>query len=159
MKEPESKKPSIVGSDIVFDCSHCGKSLVIDCRGAGLNIICPQCNSELEVPIPEGFDLADLDKAITSSVESDSTKIRIAQTGAGEEEAGESTAAGTPTDDGGGLASKLEEMRLRHEELSREHERLVKSIRNVASQVRDLHELVAGLERQIESSGPAARRP
>jgi uncharacterized Zn finger protein (UPF0148 family) len=36
--------------DILFDCKFCGKSLVIDRRGAGLMVRCPDCNNELEVP-------------------------------------------------------------------------------------------------------------
>ncbi len=39
--------------DILFDCKFCGKSLVIDRRGAGLMVRCPDCNNELEVPYPE----------------------------------------------------------------------------------------------------------
>ena len=30
-------------TDIVFECPHCGKSLSIDPRGAGLVIRCTQC--------------------------------------------------------------------------------------------------------------------
>lgn len=71
MNHAESKNPILEGHDILFECGHCGKSLSIDCRGAGLNVPCPQCGSELEVPIPEGFDLAELDKEISASAESD----------------------------------------------------------------------------------------
>jgi len=48
-------------TDIVFDCPHCGKSLVIDYRGAGLQITCSECGEDALVPIPEGMLLADLD--------------------------------------------------------------------------------------------------
>jgi len=48
-------------TDIVFDCPKCGKSLVIDYRGAGLQIACSQCGEQVLVPIPEGMHLADLD--------------------------------------------------------------------------------------------------
>ena len=48
-------------TDIVFDCPHCGKSLVIDYRGAGLQIDCTGCGQSVLVPIPEGMDLHDLD--------------------------------------------------------------------------------------------------
>ena len=37
-------------TDIVFDCPHCGKNLVIDYRGAGLQINCS-----------DGMELNDLD--------------------------------------------------------------------------------------------------
>jgi len=48
-------------TDIVFDCPHCGKSLAIDYRGAGLSIPCSDCGKVVEVPIPDGMELADID--------------------------------------------------------------------------------------------------
>lgn len=48
-------------TDIVFDCPHCGKTLVIDYRGAGLQITCSECGEPTLVPIPEGMELHDLD--------------------------------------------------------------------------------------------------
>jgi len=48
-------------TDIVFDCPQCGKSLVIDYRGAGLQINCSECGEPVLVPIPDGMQLADLD--------------------------------------------------------------------------------------------------
>ena len=48
-------------TDIVFDCPHCGKSLVIDYRGAGLQIKCSECGETVLVPIPDGMELNDLD--------------------------------------------------------------------------------------------------
>ena len=48
-------------TDIVFDCPHCGKNLVIDYRGAGLQINCSDCGEPVLVPIPEGMELNDLD--------------------------------------------------------------------------------------------------
>ena len=68
MDHAESKNPTLEGRDILFQCGKCGRSLSIDGRGAGLNIRCPQCDSELEVPIPEGFDLAELDKELDADV-------------------------------------------------------------------------------------------
>ena len=50
-------------SDIVFECPHCGHSLVIDYRGAGLIINCTECGEQVEVPIPEGMQLEDLDQS------------------------------------------------------------------------------------------------
>ena len=37
-------------NDIAFDCPHCGKSLAIDMRGAGLMINCPECQQVVQVP-------------------------------------------------------------------------------------------------------------
>ncbi len=48
-------------TDIVFDCPHCNKTLVIDYRGAGLQINCSECGKDVLVPIPDGMELADLD--------------------------------------------------------------------------------------------------
>ena len=48
-------------TDIVFDCPHCGKNLVIDYRGAGLQINCSECGEPVLVPIPVGMELTDLD--------------------------------------------------------------------------------------------------
>lgn len=48
-------------TDIVFDCPHCGKTLVIDYRGAGLEINCTSCGKSVLVPIPDGMQLSDLD--------------------------------------------------------------------------------------------------
>ena len=51
----------ISDTDIVFDCPHCGKNLVINYRGAGLQINCSGCGEQILVPIPDGMDLSDLD--------------------------------------------------------------------------------------------------
>ena len=48
-------------TDIVFDCPHCGKNLVIDYRGAGLQINCSECGESVLVPIPDGMKIDDLD--------------------------------------------------------------------------------------------------
>jgi len=48
-------------TDIVFDCPHCGKSLAIDYHGAGLAIQCTDCGNDVEVPIPEGMEVEDID--------------------------------------------------------------------------------------------------
>ena len=48
-------------TDIVFDCPHCSKTLVIDYRGAGLQISCSECGEDVLVPIPDGMELTDLD--------------------------------------------------------------------------------------------------
>ena len=48
-------------TDIAFDCPQCGKNLVIDYRGAGLQINCSACGASVLVPIPDGMELHDLD--------------------------------------------------------------------------------------------------
>ncbi|MGI6495490.1 MAG: hypothetical protein ACOX5G_05290 [Kiritimatiellia bacterium] len=54
---------AILETDIVFECPECGHSLVIDYRGAGLVINCIECGEPVQVPIPEGMQLDDLDQA------------------------------------------------------------------------------------------------
>ena len=69
MEEPsetdlESSAPDgdeIRETDIVFECPHCTKSLAIDYRGAGLTILCSDCGQQVQVPIPEGMEISDLD--------------------------------------------------------------------------------------------------
>jgi len=56
-----AEEAEIRDTDIVFDCPQCGKSLVIDYRGAGLQINCSECGEPVLVPIPDGMQLADLD--------------------------------------------------------------------------------------------------
>ena len=48
-------------TDIVFECPNCDKQLVIDYRGAGLQINCSGCDTQVLVPIPDGMELVDLD--------------------------------------------------------------------------------------------------
>jgi transcription elongation factor Elf1 len=58
---PELQADEIKDTDIVFDCPHCSKSLAIDYRGAGLTITCSDCGNDVEVPIPEGMEISDVD--------------------------------------------------------------------------------------------------
>ena len=48
-------------TDIVFDCPACGHNLAIDYRGAGLQINCVECGELVQVPIPDGMKIDDLD--------------------------------------------------------------------------------------------------
>lgn len=51
-------------TDIIFDCPHCGKSLAIDYRGAGLTIPCTDCGKVVQVPIPDGMQITDIDSTV-----------------------------------------------------------------------------------------------
>lgn len=63
MTDLPDENSEIKDTDIVFDCPHCGKSLAIDYRGAGLTIPCTDCGNSVEVPIPAGMDISDLDNS------------------------------------------------------------------------------------------------
>ncbi len=63
--------------DIVFDCEHCGHTLVINYRGAGLVINCAECGEPVEVPIPDGMELGDLDQS-PEELQSQLTNMRRA---------------------------------------------------------------------------------
>lgn len=54
--------PIDAGSDIDFGCPHCGHQLVINVRGAGLTVVCTECGEPIQVPIPDGLEIADLDE-------------------------------------------------------------------------------------------------
>lgn len=59
--EHEATGEEIKPTDIVFDCAHCGHSLAIDYRGAGLQIHCVECGQPVQVPIPDGMKIDDFD--------------------------------------------------------------------------------------------------
>jgi transcription elongation factor Elf1 len=59
----QGEPAQILETDIVFECPFCSKSLAIDYHGAGLTIPCTDCGELVEVPIPEGMDMSDLDSS------------------------------------------------------------------------------------------------
>ena len=60
--DAENDTAEIRETDIVFDCPHCGHGLVIDYRGAGLIVTCTNCHKPVQVPIPAGMEISDLDQ-------------------------------------------------------------------------------------------------
>jgi len=62
-EQDDGTEVDITPSDIVFECTNCGHVIVIDYRGAGLMVRCPECNEAVEVPIPGGMSVSDLDKS------------------------------------------------------------------------------------------------
>jgi len=64
MVDPTEPVEGVKETDIVFDCPYCGKSLAIDYRGAGLSIPCSDCGRDVEVPIPDGMELTDIDSTV-----------------------------------------------------------------------------------------------
>lgn len=61
--DAQTDDQDIRDTDILFECPRCGKSMVIDYRGAGLTIPCVDCAHPVDVPIPEGMDVTDLDSS------------------------------------------------------------------------------------------------
>jgi transcription elongation factor Elf1 len=143
MNRAESKNPTLSGSDIIFDCGRCGKSLAIDCRGAGLNISCPHCDSELGVPIPEGFDLAELDKEISESISSGKTAAAPAAAAHSSSSAlsGEAAAPGT----------EGENIRIPERFSSVQRDDMLNSVRAVRKLLDDLRVALDELGGKIES--------
>lgn len=133
MNHTESKKPVLDGNDILFECGQCGKSLAIDCRGAGLNIRCPQCDSELEAPIPEGFDLAELDKEISEAVAA-GKELKISMPDSDTTAAAVSAAAEQIET----LKAELEAVRAQRPDIPRQKADLLKAIKTVHKQIDEL---------------------
>ena len=61
MMDDSPDSAEIKDTDIIFDCPHCSKSLAIDYRGAGLTIPCTDCGKHVQVPIPDGMEITDID--------------------------------------------------------------------------------------------------
>lgn len=116
------------GDDIVFDCEHCGKSLVIDIRGAGLKVQCPDCIQDIYVPVPDDFHLADIDSRMgltphrLEEIESEKEGAEYQYYRDVDGRAGEPPAG-------------LEELRLRADCLEKKLERCEDAMRNLSAQV------------------------
>lgn len=152
MNHAESKKATLEGSDILFECGQCGKSLAIDYRGAGLNIRCPQCDSDLEVPIPEGFDLAELDKAISESVAADK-EIRV-QMPDSDAVAAASSDASKQIDE---LRAEIETLRTQRQDLAQQQVDMLAAIKALSRQAEDFQRALDKFGRMLGSlAGPQA---
>ena len=57
--------------DIFFKCGKCGKHLVVDDAGAGLQVNCPECNSSVLVPVGQSVG----SEAPATSRKSESTEV------------------------------------------------------------------------------------
>ncbi|MEM7393646.1 MAG: hypothetical protein AAF492_14975 [Verrucomicrobiota bacterium] len=71
-----SPEPRIIkGSDIIFECPSCSKSMAIDFAGAGLLINCPECGIPIQVPgdvpqsAPASTNADDIESEVTISQE------------------------------------------------------------------------------------------
>lgn len=48
---PETASPA-AGGDIVFECSHCAASFVVEAAAAGVTLACQNCGAQTTVPHP-----------------------------------------------------------------------------------------------------------
>lgn len=125
MTESKENTGELSDNDIVFDCPHCGKNLTIDYRGAGLAIHCPACGEELEVPIPQGVDITDIDRLGAVEVKDSGESADAAETMAIPESPEEIRA----------LITELDELRLRRRFLEQQRNKTVKGIKAMERQV------------------------
>jgi hypothetical protein len=145
MSQTEQQKVTMAGTDILFECRECGKSLSIDCRGAGLNIRCPQCDTELEVPIPEGFDLAEIDKDIaTATVIEEEIK-------SGPVETAEAEPPAAGAEPNGALRKDLETLRAQNQYLIQQYNDVLKTVQDAQLQVHEFHEALDKLSATLDS--------
>lgn len=131
MSQGQEKKPVLEGRDIVFECRECGKSLSIDCRGAGLNIRCPKCDSELEVPIPEGFDLAQIDQELSDAALEEIKKIKPSRSEPDEDAATVAASSMDATGDINTLRQELEGLRAERDILQKQHDDMLNAAQAV----------------------------
>lgn len=145
-------KAKLEGTDILFECRECGKSLAIDRRGAGLNIHCPHCDSELEVPIPEGFDLEQLDKEITAA---DPALEEEVNAGAISIPTIEAPSAAPAQDIA--ASKELETLRAQNKYLTQQHADMLKTVKAVQLQVREFNKALDELSEALDAlTGPQA---
>ncbi len=114
------------GNDIVFDCEHCGNGLVVDIKGAGLKMQCPECKEQIYVPIPKGVELADIDSHLVESP------------GDGENEITDKAAIGDYDgydDQVTTLLTELEELRFRTQFLEKKRIEYHAAVQKLSSQI------------------------
>jgi predicted RNA-binding Zn-ribbon protein involved in translation (DUF1610 family) len=77
----ESAEEVEVGpTDVLFACPYCEKSMVIDRQAAGLNVKCPDCGEEVQVPHEDRVDEGSRGVQLTPDqrIESLSNALQIA---------------------------------------------------------------------------------
>ena len=115
-------------TDILFECEHCGKSLAIDYRGAGLTIQCPDCHKEISVPIPDGIDLSDIDQGLRNT---QAHRDEMAETVM----LSEKTDATESSEQIRTLMTELEELRFRMRYLENERSQHAKLLQSINKQL------------------------
>ena len=54
-KEKQADTAAVQSDDIVFACPHCGESLAVDRRAAGMEVTCPKCGGNITVPAADAL--------------------------------------------------------------------------------------------------------
>jgi len=128
MTDRPDDSTEIKETDIVFDCPQCGKSLAIDYRGAGLTIPCTDCGKNVQVPIPEGMEITDID---SSDEEQEVRILNLRRSLAAAEQ-------------------KIEQLAAEVEEMTTRREMLEKVRMNYISRFGVVMEIVASIQKSIE---------
>ncbi|MFO7871280.1 MAG: hypothetical protein R6V03_07610 [Kiritimatiellia bacterium] len=142
MEEPLDDSSEIKDTDIVFDCPHCGKSLAIDYRGAGLTIPCTDCGRHVQVPIPEGMELTDID---STEEEKEIRILNLRRSLAASELKAKQ------------LQSELEELNERRGELEKSHSGGEHRFSEVLQQVNRIRASISEISRALEKINALAR--
>lgn len=129
MPDSDNKSARLINNDIIFECEHCDKSLAIDYHGAGLTIQCPDCGKDIQVPIPDGMELSDIDHDID--------ELQAMWEGKPEKTVKEEKPAREdPTEQVNTLMTELEELRIRKRYLEKERSQFTKGLEDMIRQMK-----------------------
>lgn len=142
MVDVPADSSEIKETDIVFDCPHCGKSLAIDYRGAGLSIPCSDCGKVVEVPIPDGMELADID---SNNEEQEARILNLRRSLAVAESRAEH------------LESELESVNDRREKLEASRSASMVRFGQLLEKINRLHESVDAVSKTLQELAQLAR--
>ena len=134
---------TILPTDIVFDCPYCSKSLAIDYHGAGLVIPCTDCGKDVEVPIPEGMEVSDID----SSEEEQEVRILNLRKSL--------AAAEKRISD---LENQIEELTRRHQRLEDAHEQVGGRFASIIMQVGNVRRALQEVSASLDGINASARQ-
>lgn len=141
MPDENEKETGVSSQDIIFECSNCGRNLVIDYRAAGLSIRCPECDHEILVPIPQGMDISDIDRQLES------------QPPNGLEEPVRSATPIDPAEQLRNLTTELEELRFRRRYLEKEHAEYTQLVKDIGEQITGIRSALNEIEALLQRAG------
>lgn len=140
----QNDQEEVKDTDIVFDCPECGKSLVIDYHGAGLSIPCPDCHAVIQVPIPEGMELSDLDSSVEDETDEAEIEALLSENHSLKEEV--ESANETIRQ----LVTELEELRIRRRHLERKHKETTTATRLLNQQMTIMKNALAQMQENLK---------